>query len=203
MTDSIVYSPLVGPTITLRLTDAIKRWMRRMCSMVASLRHEDKAQLEKKFVMLTDEYRDMIMRICYGYATSREEIDDLYQDTLVNIWQGLPRFRGDSSPKTWIYRVTLNTCVSNLRSARRRGDKVSLEQCVHLTTDDGDEQLVKEMYECLARLNPTDKGIVMLWLDEFSYEQIAYVMGLSRSNVAVRLHRAKQRLVKYMETTTN
>ena len=103
--------------------------------------------------------------------------------------------------RTWIYRIALNTCVSTLRIRSRQPHQASLEEVI-LVPDDSQEkkETVKELYECIATLSPIDKAIVMMWLDEYSYEEIADTIGLKRNNVATRLHRAKEKLkekIKY------
>ncbi len=137
----------------------------------------------------------MIRRVCLGYAVNPQDLEDLYQDVLVNIWRGLPSFREESTVRTWVYRITLNTCVSTLRTRGRFPSQASLDDVI-LVPDDSQEKLdaVKDLYECIATLNPIDKAIVMMWLDEYSYEEIAETVGLKRNNVATRLHRAKERL---------
>lgn len=137
----------------------------------------------------------MIRRLCRGYASSEEELKDLHQDTLTNIWQGLTRYNGESSLKTWVYRVTLNSCVSNLRNRYRKPSTMSLETVADVADSSGDQQTdIRELYESIGRLGPIDKALVMMWLDEYSYDEMAGMTGLSRSNVAIRLHRAKGRL---------
>jgi len=141
------------------------------------------------------EYDGMIRRICLGYSRSAEDLEDLYQDVLVNIWQGLAGYRADASMKTWIYRVALNTCVSSLRRRSRRPNAASLEDVVNVSDDSGEKmQEVRELHECISMLGNIDKAVVMLWLDEYSYEEIAELTGLTRGNVATRLHRAKEKL---------
>lgn len=157
--------------------------------------NEVSAQVEARFLEIYREYDSLIRRICFGYASCGEEMMDLYQDSLVNIWQGLEKFRGECSVKTWIYRVTLNTCVSSFRRKSRMGTTVALDEFVDLSdADDEKKETIKELYECISQLNAVDKAIVMLWLDEYSYEEIGELTGLTRNNVAQRLHRAKDRL---------
>lgn len=154
--------------------------------------------MERRRMAFTEAVRDydaMIRRICFGYSRSAEDLEDLYQDVLVNVWQGLGSYRADSSLKTWIYRVALNTCVSSLRRSSRRPVSATLGEVVDVS-DDSSEKMrdIKELLECISMLGNIDKAVVMLWLDEYSYEEIASITGLSRGNVATRLHRAKDRL---------
>ncbi len=152
-------------------------------------------RLERLFTETVQTHDAMIRRICLGYAVNPQDLEDLYQDVLVNIWRGLPSFRSESSIRTWLYRIALNTCVSTLRTRTSRPQQASLEDVI-LIPDDSQEKrdAVKDLYECIATLNPIDKAIVMMWLDEYSYEEIADIVGLKRNNVAIRLHRAKEKL---------
>ena len=152
-------------------------------------------RLYRMFDAAVADHDTMIRRICLGYAHTSQDLEDLYQDVLVNIWRGLPAFRADSSMRTWIYRIALNTCVSTLRIRSRQPHQASLDEVI-LVPDHSQEkkETVKELYECIATLSPIDKAIVMMWLDEYSYEEIADTVGLKRNNVATRLHRAKEKL---------
>lgn len=137
----------------------------------------------------------LIMRVCYMYATDREHLNDLYQETAINLWQGMEKFKGDSKLSTWIYRTTLNTCISYFRKNHRHDDTESLEILMEFPADDSErtEQL-REMYRLITRLRKLDRAIILLWLDEKSYDEIAEITGLSRNNVASRLHRIKSQL---------
>lgn len=151
------------------------------------------------FRRILKENDEMISRICFGYSRTRVEFEDLRQDTLINIWQGISRFRGDAEMKTWVYRVTLNTCVSTLRRRSKEGVAVPLSEFADLIdeTDDHMSRLAA-LHSAIALLPPVDKAIVLMWLDEMSYEDIASVVGLGRNTVATRLHRAKHKLKNLM-----
>lgn len=172
-------------------------WLSRF--LMAVLSPGDSAQRQHQreltFREVLDRYDDLIIKLCFGYANTADELEDLHQDVLINVWQGLERFRGDSSLKTWIYRVTLNTCVSTLR---RRSREVSYEDSNQLydIIDDSAErrEMMRELHEAIAQLSPVDKAIILLWLDEFNYEQIAELTGMGRNTVATRLRRAKEKL---------
>ena len=152
-------------------------------------------RLEHIFTETIQSHDAMIRRICLGYAANPQDLEDLYQDVLVNIWRGLRSFRSESSIRTWVYRIALNTCVSTLRARSNRPSQASLEDVI-LVADDSLEkrESIKDLYECIATLNPIDKAIMMMWLDEYSYDEIAETIGITRNNVATRLHRAKEKL---------
>lgn len=144
-------------------------------------------------------YGGLIERVCFGYAATAADFDDLKQDVLMNLWTSLPGFKGDCSLKTWIYRLTLNVCVSTLRKSYRRVTTVQLSELYDLVDNDAEQRVaIREMHEAIATLNPLDKAVIMLWLEEESYDDISTITGLSRANVATRMHRAKGRLKSIM-----
>lgn len=153
---------------------------------------------ESRFMAIVRDNRQLLYKVCYMYATDRDHFQDLYQEILANIWEGLDSFRGDSQVSTWLYRTSINTCVTFFRRHRRHSSEMtSLEFASELTADDNhrSEQL-KEMYRLISQLSKIDKAIILMWLDERSYDEIAEVTGFSRNNVATRLRRIKQRLVE-------
>lgn len=156
---------------------------------------DDNRSLRHSFSQAVSQHDAMIKRICFGYAQTTEDMEDLYQDVLVNLWQSMPRFRGDASMKTWIYRIALNTCVSNLRTRSKAPKGAPVTDILDIQ-DESDWQRteIRELHECISTLNALDKAIMMLWLDEYSYDEIASMVGLTRNNVATRLHRSKEKL---------
>ncbi|MDE6006237.1 MAG: sigma-70 family RNA polymerase sigma factor [Muribaculaceae bacterium] len=152
------------------------------------------------FRILLREYDSEISRICFGYARSRDEFEDLRQDALINIWQGLRTYHGNASLRTWIYRVTLNSCVSNFRYLSKKVPTERLDDLYDvLEEEDSHRKLISELHYRISCLSPTDKAIILMWLDEFSYDEIASVCGLPRNTIATRLRRAKEKL-KEMES---
>lgn len=154
----------------------------------------------RSFLKIIEEHHRLIYKVCYMYASDPENLRDLYQEVTANIWQGLGSFKGNSKISTWVYRVALNTCITFFRHTQRRPSSVPLDT---LTTDlatidpenDRATQL-KTMYQLIASLESLDKALIMLWLDEYSYDEISSLTGLSRNNVASRLLRARRKLVK-------
>lgn len=173
-----------------------KIWkLKRFLMSIAGVRDVHDSR-EHTFASIINDYGSMISGICFSFAADENDVADLRQDILLNIWRGLATYNGTSSLSTWLYRVALNTCVSTVRKRRRSVKTVSLESA----RDFGDEQDIDEreriewLYNRLASLSPLDKAIVTMWLDERPYEEIAKVMGLSRNNVAVRLNRIRRKL---------
>lgn len=158
------------------------------------------SEKERLFLSAIDTNRRLLYKICYMYATDGEHFNDLYQEVLANVWQGLDTFRGDSAISTWLYRMAINTCVTyHRRNSRHSAGKVALEDVVHLEGDAGDNEhlaRLRQMYRLISGLSAMDKALIMMWLDEKSYDEIADLSGLTRNNVATRLRRIKQKLIE-------
>lgn len=157
-------------------------------------------ETEQLFVRTVSEYSPLIYKVCYMYAEDSEHLKDLYQEVTANLWQGLGSYRSESKISTWIYRLAINTCVSYLRRHGKHSGVSRLEEGAFQIIDDSDEHAMqlRMMYEMIAQLGKLDKAIIMLWLDEYSYDDIASITGLTRNNVASRLHRIKERLAGNM-----
>lgn len=152
---------------------------------------------EDRFSAVVADFGPVIAKVCYLYASKSVPLDDLYQETLINLWQGLDSFRGQSSLSTWIYRVALNTCISMKRRHGRYDEQLPIDTAGDIAADDSSDEhtaALREMYRLIGRLDPIDKAVVLLWLDERSYEEISEITGLSRANVATRLSRARTKL---------
>ena len=151
-------------------------------------------KLEKEFTAIVREHKDTIYMVCYMFSKDNAEVEDLYQEILINLWRSLPSFEGRSSVRTWIWRISLNTCVSIDRKKRRR-DKMPLELDIDLYNDsDRDTKQIKLLHERINRLGPFDRAIILLWLENMSYEEIGAIVGISEKNVSVRLYRIKEQL---------
>lgn len=146
---------------------------------------------------MVHDHRNLIYKVCYMYAEDSDHLNDLYQEVLANLWQGIDKFRGDSKPSTWVYRAAINTCITYFRRhSRHSSASVSLDTIAHLPDDSDSTRTarLKMMYNLIADLGKLDKAIILMWLDEKSYEEIAELTGLQRNAVASRLRRIKQKL---------
>ena len=153
--------------------------------------------LELDFARIIREHKGTIYTVCYMFSKDEEEVADLFQDILVNLWKGFAKFRGDSSIRTWIYRVSLNTCISADRKKKRRGETVPLDMKINLFDDSAEDmKQVRMLQDRISRLGPFDRAIVLLWLENLSYEEIASIVGITVKNVSVRLFRIKEQLKK-------
>ena len=149
---------------------------------------------EKQFAQTITEHKSTIYTVCYMFSKDSDEVDDLFQETLVNLWRGFDGFENRSDIRTWIYRVALNTCISIDRK-KRRSPSVRLTMDINLFEDrDSDTRQVDMLHQRISRLKPFDRAIVLLWLENLSYEEIGQIVGISAKNVSVRLFRIKEQL---------
>lgn len=154
-------------------------------------------KLEQEFVKTVGDYKGTIYMVCYMFSKNSEEIDDLYQEVLINLWQGWEKFRGESKISTWIYRVSLNTCLQIDRRKRRRPASVPLSVDMNLFEDtDEDTRQIAQLYRRINRLGRFDRAIILLWLEGMSYEEIGEIVGITVANVSVRLVRIREQLKK-------
>ena len=153
--------------------------------------------LELDFARIIREHKGTIYTVCYMFSKDEEEVADLFQDILVNLWKGFSGFRGESSARTWIYRVSLNTCISAERKKKRRGEILPLELDINLFDDSSEDiRQIKMLQTRISRLGPFDRAIVLLWLENLSYDEIGAIVGITAKNVSVRLFRIKEQLRK-------
>lgn len=153
--------------------------------------------LEEQFAQLVREHKNTIYTVCYMFSHDTDEVNDLFQETLINMWKGIDKFRKESKISTWIYRVALNTCLLQERKKAKEVEKVPLTMDVNLFEDDDEQTLqVRLLHQRIGRLGLVDRALVMLWLEGMSYDEIGSVMGISAQNVGVKLFRIKEQLKK-------
>ena len=152
-------------------------------------------QYEKEFTKIVRENKTTIYTVCYMFSDDREEVEDLFQEVLIALWQGLDSFRGESALRSWIYRISLNTCISADRKKRRRADSVRLDMKIDLFADTNDDtRQVQMLRSRIGKLGVFDRAIILLWLENLSYEEIGAIVGISAKNVSVRLVRIREQL---------
>ena len=152
---------------------------------------------EQDFVRLIRENERIIYKVCSLYVSETFTLADLYQEVVLNLWRGFPKFRNESAPGTWIYRIALNTCISGMRKAKKhpKSDYPVEELSGWLIEQDNSlDENIREMYRMINQLKTLEKVVVLLYLEEKSYQQIADITGLTLSNVATKLKRAKEKL---------
>lgn len=148
---------------------------------------------EDLFEQLVQKHKSTIYTVCYMFSQDQDEVNDLFQEVLINLWKGLESFKGESHIKTWIYRVSLNTCITYERKKKR--DALPLDMDVNFYEDhDEDTMQIKQLYQRIGKLGFFDRAIVLLWLESLSYEEIATITGISVKAVSMRLLRIKRQL---------
>jgi len=142
------------------------------------------------------------MQVSTGFLQGdRELANDLLQEVFINIWIALPNFKGESSPKTWIYRITVNTCLTYLRkqkSKRQINTQALPRQVADVIPDTTVSKNHNHLYHAIGQLESTDRLIIMMVLDEMEYPEISNVIGIREGTLRVKIHRIKQRLKNIM-----
>ena len=154
---------------------------------------------EREFASLINEHFRIINKVSYFYASEKLPYDDLRQEIYVNIWLGLKQFRGDSKISTWIYRVAVNSALMAIRSLKPRIETIPMDFSIldiSSEIDDMQKENLQQLYSLINRLEEIEKAIILLWLDEYSYDEIADTLGLKRTTVAIKIHRIKNKLSK-------
>ena len=157
---------------------------------------------EQKFLELVNENRNRILRVCRVYAWNSADQDDLYQEILSQIWRGLPELKEKRFANTWLYRVAINTAISFVRKRTSRPDRVIHFEPADLTrtiesrqaTEEHTDNRIADLYTAIYRLDPLEKALITLFLEDFTYEQMAEATGIRANHVGVMLHRAKKKL---------
>ncbi len=151
---------------------------------------------EEAFIQLIKENEGIIFKITRVYCDTLENQKDLYQDIVFQLWKGFESFRGESKASTWMYRVALNTAFTFLRKEKKKGHAVAIENLTLKYEPDDPilEERLSQMYTQIRQLNDVNKGIILLLLEGKKYEEIAEVTGFSRSKVATRISRIKEKL---------
>ena len=151
-------------------------------------------QKETDFSRIIREQKSTIYTVCYMFSKDKQEVDDLFQEVLVRLWQGFESFEGKSDMRTWVYKVSLNTCISIDRKKKRRNAKPIMEGIDLFDKNDADNRQTDLLHQRIQKLQAFDRAIVLLWLEDMSYEEIAQIVGISVKNVSVRLYRIKEQL---------
>lgn len=128
------------------------------------------------------------------FSNDADEVADLFQEVLVKLWNGYDSFQGKSDIKTWIYRVTLNTCITLDRKKRRRNRAMLSMDVDYFDSQEQETAQVRILHERIARLQPLDRAIILLWLEQITYGEIGEIVGISAKNVSVRLARIRVQL---------
>ncbi|MEL6719042.1 MAG: sigma-70 family RNA polymerase sigma factor [Bacteroidota bacterium] len=154
--------------------------------------------MKEKYQHIILAHQAKIYKICYGFCKEQDEVQDLFQEACINIWLGLKFFEGKSNIATWIYRVTVNTCLLYQRKQQKsrlvyteqleQVDQQTLQKKIELEED------IELLYTCIRSLNDKDKSIIMLYLEGLSYKEIEDILGMNQNALAVRVNRIKKNI---------
>ena len=152
--------------------------------------------MHKEFVDILNNHRGLIYKVCHLYCDDAEDRRDLFQEIVLQVWKSIGSFRNESAFSTWMYRIALNTAITHLKREKRFSRKVSMSDIdiPDLSDDSEKEDQLNQLFKAIEHLDKVDKSIILLYLEEKSYEEISEITGLSRSNVGVRLNRIKTKL---------
>lgn len=151
---------------------------------------------EQDFEQVVRRNKSTIYTVCYMFSNDQDEVADLFQECLINLWRSWPNFEGRSDVRTWIYRISLNVCVS-LNRKRLRNKSIPLSMDINPYEEDNQNSHQMEMLRHrISQLPAFDRAIVLLWLENISYDEIGAIVGISAKNVGVRLVRIKEQLKK-------
>jgi RNA polymerase sigma-70 factor (ECF subfamily) len=154
---------------------------------------------EELFESLYHDYGRMVKQLCLGFIHGRDDLaQDLTQETYINVWKALDRFRGASSHKTWIYRIAINTCLKQIRKRSFKERMAALDQAAELPFS-SERQEYHELYQAIGQLPEIDRITIMMVLEEMEYPEIANVLGISENHLRVKIHRIKAKLKKILE----
>lgn len=152
-----------------------------------------RSNISTDFERLIMDNKSAIYSVCYMFVDTREEADDLFQDVLINLWKGFAKFRGESNLRSWVYRVSINTCISFKRKKRIKTLPLDIAREV-IGEDSPQSRQTEQLHKRISLLEPFDRAIVLLWLENLPYEEIASIVGISTRAVGVRLVRIKEKL---------
>ena len=139
---------------------------------------------QKQFSVMVRQNKNTIFTVCYMFSKDQEEVNDLFQEVLIRLWQGFDNYKGNSKERTWIYRVALNTCISFDRKKRRHNKKQVYMGDDLFGCNEHDSQQTEVLHKRITRLRPLDRAIVLLWLEDISYEEIGSIIGITAKNVS-------------------
>ena len=143
-------------------------------------------EIEKEFLTMIEAQKRTIYKVCYIYANDQDDLNDLYQETVLNLWKSFPRYRGDSKLTTWVYRIAMNTCITFLRRSNARPQTIPMTANVASMAAEDNETAgqLRELYRLISQLGKLERALILLWLEERSYEEIADILGITKTNVA-------------------
>lgn len=159
---------------------------------------ECNSNYNRSFTDMVKRHEKIIFSVCFFHATKDIPFEDMRQEVLISLFKAYPHFRNECAESTWVYKVCINTCLFSLRKLSSKIKALPIDALSAIQYHDGQDNDLKDRLEWLhtviSQLGPMDKALILMWLDELSYEDIASNMGIPRNTVASRLHRIKEKL---------
>ena len=160
--------------------------------------------MEKEFLEIITKNQGIIHKVCNIYCDDQEDKNDLFQEIVAQLWRSFPSFRQESKFSTWMYRVALNTAITTFKKTKRRPDQNRLTfenfEIKDESYNSETEEELKKMHRAVAQLTGVEKSIVLLFLENKKYDEIAEITGITQNYVRVKMNRIKKKLKKFMDT---
>ncbi len=161
---------------------------------------QNQREIEKEFVEQIQKHQGILHKICFVYSNSNTDKEDLYQEIVLQLWKSYASFRKDAKFSTWMYRVALNTAITlNRKAALFENQKTQLSEEYAIAEVIDYSEDIKILYKAISKLSKIEKAIIMLWLEEKAYSEIAEIVGISEKYVSVKLVRSKKKLAKLIK----
>ena len=155
--------------------------------------------MEKTFLKIVDENQGIIYKVCKMYRNSKEDQEDLFQEIVLQLWKAFPNFRQESKASTWMYRIALNTAMLIFRKKKIELDfKETIPANIYPKNYDEPSENEERMFEAFRTLNEAERAIIALFLEDYSYKEIAQITGATENNVGVKISRIKEKLKKIL-----
>ncbi len=152
-----------------------------------------KSTCENSFLQMVRQYESAIYKVCWMFAgKDKESVRDLYQEIVLNLWKGYKNYYHDNKDYCWIYKISLNTAISNTRKKTFKAESLDKESDIVATTEEANT--MEKLYELVHRLDPLEKSIIYLYLEQRSYREIGTIIGISETNVGTKIQRIKEKL---------
>ncbi|MEJ7766423.1 MAG: sigma-70 family RNA polymerase sigma factor [Chitinophagaceae bacterium] len=154
--------------------------------------------MEKEFIKIITDNQGLLLKVCRMYGVRQSDAEDLFQEIVLQLWRSYPNFNSHSKVTTWMYRVALNTAISRFRKGRNAPEKQPLT-ALHQNLQDQHTARIDVQYDhalqhAISSLNKFDKALVLLYLDENSYQEMAEILGITETNIGVKINRIKKKL---------
>jgi RNA polymerase sigma-70 factor, ECF subfamily len=173
---------------------------------MSSATHQMSMTIQQEFLQEIDAHKALVYKICRVYCREQQDHEDLFQEIIIQCWKAYPQFRRESKFSTWLYRIALNTAIAGLRKKKVSTAAYEPEKIEHSLAEESYEQekeeQLKKLYSSLQQLSEVERALVMLYLEEKSYEEMEEILGISSGALRTKMSRVKDKLKKIMTQET-